>query len=142
MPPATPQEIETAVLRRIQADQDLANRRSELLSAQSAERVARDALAKAVTQFQIKLAPVTPEALRRSHVAEQAAIRQAQKDGLLPQRPGPGIGRSVVDRQAYYSRGGSPARGSYQRGAYPSQAKGAPNFDPRRGATVKLPEQG
>ena len=140
--PPTPEEIEAAVQRRIQADQDLANRRSELLSAQSVERAARDKLSQAVSAFQKGFAPITPEQLRRSHVQEEAAIRQAIKDGTMPApRNGAGVGKSVVDRQAFYSRGGSPGRGDYRRGAFPSQAQGAKNYDPRKGNVAKLPSQ-
>jgi hypothetical protein len=134
-----PAAIEAATLRRIKADQDLANRRVEVLAAQDAERVARDKLATAVTTFQKGFAPVTPEQLRRSHVAEQAEIRAAIKDGRLNPRRNPGIGKSVVDRIASYGRGGSPARGNYQRGAFGSHMKGAPNYDPRRGAVAAPP---
>jgi hypothetical protein len=146
--PRTPKEaqalaeaIEAATLRRIKSDQNLANRRVELLAAQSAERDARTKLAEAVTTFQKGFAPVTPEQLRRAHVQEQAEIRAAIKDGRLSPRKNPGSGKSVVDRMASYGRGGNPARGDYRRGAYPSQAKGAPNYDPRRGPVAKLPSE-
>jgi hypothetical protein len=131
-----PVAIEAAVQRRNEADQGLANRRVELLAEQSAERVACDKLAQAVMTFQKGFPPMTPEELRRSHVREQHAIRAA---GITPHRS-LGIGKSVIDRTAYYERhGGGPATGNRRRGAYPSQAKGALNYDPRRGNVAAPP---
>jgi hypothetical protein len=146
IPKATAEAIEAATLRRIKADQDLANRRVELMAAQNAERDARTKLARAVTTFQNGFAPITPEQLRRSHVQEQADIRAAIKEGRLPMpRRGAGIGKSAVDRAAYWSKfGGGPGAGgggAYRRGAMPSNVKGAPNYDPSRGAVAKLPSE-
>ena len=139
-PAVQPGDVEAATARRIAADSLVANARVALITAQNVEKDARTKLANAVTQFQSGFAPVTPEQLRRDHVNEQAAIRQAQKDGTLPVvGRGHGIGKSVVDRMAAYSRGGNPAQGNYRRGAYPSQMRGAPNYDPRRGPVVKPP---
>ena len=144
--PRTPKEaaalaeaIEAAVQRRIKADQDLANRRVELMATGEAERTARAKLATAVQTFQNGFAPVSAEQMRRDYVREQNEIRAAIKDGRLPPRKNPGHGKSVVDRNAFYSRGGNPARGDYRRGAYPSQAYGAPNRDPARGPVAKPP---
>lgn len=136
---ATQEAIEAATQRRIAADQVLANRRVELLAAQDAERVARDRLATSIMTFQKGFPPMTPEQLRRAHVQEQTEIRQAIKDGRLNPRKNTGHGKSMVDRQAFYGRGGNPAHGNYRRGAFPSQAYGAPNYDPRRGPVVKPP---
>lgn len=143
-PPPTQEEIEAAVIRRNAADQALANRRAELIVAQGAERVTRDKLAKAIQTFQAgtPFKPMTRDELIRSHLAAESALRQVRKNQGAP---APRIGRSAVDRVAYYSKfGGGPGAGggrAYARGAAPSQAKGAPNFDPRRGPTVKLPSQ-
>ena len=146
--PRTPKEaaalaeaIESAVQRRIKADQELANRRVELMAAGEAERAARTRLSVAVTTFQNGFAPVSPEQMRRDYVREQNEIRAAIKDGRLPPRKNPGHGKSMVDRQAFYGRGGNPAAGNYRRGAYPSQAFGAPNYDPRRGNVAKPPSE-
>jgi len=132
MQPRTPKEaaalaeaIEAATLRRIKADQDLANRRVELLAAHSAERDARSKLAASVTTFQSGFPPLSPSELLRQHAKEQTGIRAAIKDGRLPQRR-PTFGKSRVDASAFYQRGGSPAGGgrAYSRGAYPASAYG------------------
>jgi hypothetical protein len=140
--PGTPEQIEAATLRRIKADQDLANKRVAVIAATNVERAARDRLAKAIGAFQSGFAPMTQQELRNQHVKEQTEIRRKIASGeMKPPRRGTGVGKSVVDRTAFYGRGGNPATGNYRRGAYPSQAKGAPNFDPRRGATVKVPSE-
>jgi len=132
-PVPMPDEIETAVQRRIKADQTLANARVALTTATYAERDARGRLAVAVTAFQQGLTPVTPQELRNQFVREQQELRRAAAAGEIPAPPRRGIGKSMVDRIASYGRGGSPARGDYRRGAYGAQSKGAPNFDPKRG---------
>lgn len=137
--PPDPDAIEAAVKRRLKADQDLANRRVELIAAQTAERAARAELAQAVTTFQRGFPPMTPEQLRREHVREQAEIRAAIKDGRLSPRQNRGMGKSIVDRQAYFSRGGNPAAGDYRRGAFSSSMRGRSNYDPRRGFVAAKP---
>jgi hypothetical protein len=137
-PPATPDAIEAATRRRIAADSLVANARVAVIAASNVEREARIKLAKAVTQFQSGFAPVTPEQLRRDYVKEQAAIRQAQKDGTLPVPPRGAVGKSMIDRIAAAQRGGS-LMGNFRRGASP--VRGMPNYDPRKGPTVKLPSQ-
>jgi hypothetical protein len=136
--PATPDESVSA--RRNQVEKDLANARVARTVAGNTERRLYGVLAKAITQFQSGFAPMTPEQLRRDYVKEQAAIRQGIKDGTISTGPGPAIGKSVVDRAAYYSRG-NPRTGNYRRGAYPANYKGGPNFDPRRGPVVKPPSE-
>lgn len=138
--PATPEEIELVSARRNQVEKDLANARVARTVAGNTERRLYGVLAKAITQFQSGFVPMTPEQLRREYVQEQAAIRQGIKDGTIPTGPGPAIGKSVVDRAAYYSRG-NPRTGNYRRGAYPANYKGGPNFDPRRGPVVKPPSE-
>lgn len=140
-PPATPDAIEAATVRRIAADQSLANARVAVIVAGNVERAARDKLAKAVSAFQSGFAPITREMLMRDVIASEQQ-RKAAGHPLQPQQSRPG--KSVVDRLAFYGRGGNPARGDYRRGAFPSQAKGAPNYDPRRGAVAqpKLPSDG
>jgi hypothetical protein len=140
--PATPEQVESAVTRRNRAEQKLANARVAVLSAQNAERAARGKLAEAVTTFQNGFPKVTREQLARDVIASEQA-RKAAGHTLQPQgRPG----KSAVDRIAFYGRGGNPAGGggAYRRGAFPAQAKGAPNFDPRRGTVAvqaKLPSE-
>jgi hypothetical protein len=135
--PITAEQIEAAVTRRREAEQNLANRRVDLLKADTVVRAARDALSKAVSAFQSGFAPISREKLMRDYISSEQARKAAGHQSAPQGRPG----KSVVDRMAFYSRGGSPARGSYQRGAYPSQLKGAKNYDPRRGPVAKLPEQ-
>jgi hypothetical protein len=127
----------------------LSNKRVELIVAQSAERAARAKLAAAVSAFQSGFPVLTPQDLRNQFVKEQQAIRAAIKSGEMEQpRRGAGIGKSAIDRAAYYQKfGGGPGAGggrAYARGAAPSQARGTPNYDPRRGpvaAQPKLPSE-
>lgn len=123
-PPPTQEEINAAVERKIAAERDLPNKRVALIAAGSAEREARAKLAAAVTQFQSGLAPITPQELRSQFVKEQQAIRSAIARGEMPGRPGPKIGKSAVDRNAFYSRSTNPAHGDYRRGSYPASARG------------------
>jgi hypothetical protein len=135
-PPATPDQVEAATNRRVAADQSLANARSAVMAAGWVERDARDKLAKAVSAFQSGFAPITREMLMRDVIASEQARKAA---GHPSQRQGQ-PGKSVVDRIAFHGRGGNPARGDYRRGAFPSQTKGAPNYDPRRGAVAAQPK--
>jgi hypothetical protein len=135
-PPATPDQIETATQRRIAADQSIANARVAVIAAGNVERAARAKLAEAVTTFQNGFPKVTREQLMRDMIASE----QERKAAGNPLRPQGRPGKSAVDRTAFYGRGGNPARGDYRRGAFPSQAKGAPNYDPRRGAVAALPK--
>jgi pyruvate/2-oxoglutarate dehydrogenase complex dihydrolipoamide acyltransferase (E2) component len=134
--PATPDAIEAATVRRIAADQSLANARVAVLTAGNDERAARTKLAQAVTEFQSGFPKITRESLMRDYVQSEQARKAAGHVSQPQGRPG----KSVVDRIAFYGRGGNPARGDYRRGAFPSQAKGAKNFDPRRGAVAAQPK--
>ena len=135
-PPATPEAIERATVRRLAADQALANARVAVISAQNVERDARGKLAKAVGAFQSGFPQITREQLMRDMIASEQARKAAGHTSHPQSRPG----KSVVDRVAFYGRGGNPARGDYRRGAFPSQAFGAPNHDPRRGAVAAQPK--
>jgi hypothetical protein len=136
--PATPEQIEAATLRRNKAEQTLANARVAVMVAQNAERGARAKLAEAVTTFQKGFPKVTHEQLMRDVIASE----QQRKAAGHPLRPQGQPGKSVVDRVAFYGRGGNPARGDYRRGAFAASAKGAPNYDPRRGAVAaKVPSE-
>ena len=124
--PPTPEAIEAATLRRIAADQNIANARVAVTVAANAERVARDKLATALGVFQSGFAPITPQELRRQHVQEQQEIRRKIAAGEMPPPRHAGIGKSAVDRAAFYQRGGNPAGGgrAYARGAAPAAAYG------------------
>jgi len=135
-PPATPEAIERATARRLAADHALANARVAVIGAQNTERDARGKLAKAVSAFQSGFPPITREQLMRDMIASEQARKAAGHTSHPQSRPG----KSVVDRVAFYGRGGNPARGDYRRGAFPSQAFGAPNHDPRRGAVAAQPK--
>lgn len=159
-PPATPEAIDAAVHRRIMADQGIANARVAVTVAGNIERAARTKLAEAVTEFQNGFPKVTRETLMRDYVASEQARKAAGHPLQRQGRPG----KSEVDQSAFYSRGGNPARhfpppwslngklvppgtpgaveGSkgYRRGALPSQARGAPNFNPARGNVVAQPK--
>jgi hypothetical protein len=143
--PVTADDIGAAMTRRLAADALVNNSRVTLITAQNVEKDARIKLADSIIQFQSGFDKLTPEQLRRDHVKEQAAIRQAQKDGTLPMRLGPGIGKSAVDRAAYFSKfghgAGAGGGGAYRRGAYSSNERGTLNTDPRRGAVAKLPSE-
>jgi hypothetical protein len=134
--PATPEQIDAAILRRNKAEQGLANARVAVTVAGNAERAARAKLAEAVTTFQNGFPKVTHEQLMRDVIASE----QQRKAAGHPLRPQGQPGKSAVDRQAFYGRGGNPARGDYRRGAFPAQAKGAPNYDPRRGTVAVQPK--
>jgi hypothetical protein len=136
-PPADPAAIEAAVSRRNKAEQDLANARVLQITEDNTERALRGDLAKAVGAFQSGFPPITREQLMRDVIASE----QERKAAGHPSRPKSQPGKSVVDRVAFYGRGGNPARGDYRRGAFSSQAKGAPNYDPRRGAVAKVPSE-
>jgi hypothetical protein len=136
----TPEAIEAATLRRIKSDQDLANARVAVTVAGNAERTARDKLGKAVQAFQSGFPQITREKLVADHAKEQLEIRRKIASGEMELRKNPGIGKSVVDRTAFYGRGGNPARGDYRRNAYPSQMKGTKNYDPRRGPVYVPPK--
>lgn len=140
-PARTPEAIEAATLRRIASDQNLANARVAVTVAGNAERAARAKLAEAVNTFQKGFPPVTREKLVGDFVKEQAEIRRKIASGEMEPRKNPGIGKSVVDRTAFYGRGGNPATGNYRRGAYAAQFKGTKNYDPRRGPVAKLPSE-
>jgi hypothetical protein len=136
--PATPEQIDAAILRRNKAEQGLANARVAVTVAGNAERAARAKLAEAVTTFQNGFPKVTHEQLMRDVIASE----QQRKAAGHPLRPQGQPGKSVVDRVAFYGRGGNPARGDYRRGAFAASAKGAPNYDPRRGAVAaKVPSE-
>jgi pyruvate/2-oxoglutarate dehydrogenase complex dihydrolipoamide acyltransferase (E2) component len=159
-PPATPDAIEAATVRRIAADQSLANARVAVTVAGNVERAARDKLAKAVSAFQSGFAPITREMLMRDVIASEQARKAA---GHVTQRQGR-PGNSVVDQSAFYGRGGNPARYApapwglngkpvpagtpgavpgakgYRRGAFSSQEKGARNDNPARGPVAALPK--
>jgi hypothetical protein len=135
--PPPPEAIEAAVTRRNKAEQDLANARVLQITEDNQERALRGDLAKAVSAFQSGFPPITREQLMRDVIASE----QERKAAGHPSRPQSGPGKSVVDRVAFYGRGGNPARGDYRRGAFSSQAKGAPNYDPRRGAVAKAPSE-
>jgi hypothetical protein len=124
--PGTPEEIEAATIRRLDADKTLANARVAIMAAQHDERDARNKLAKAVSAFQSGFAPITSQELRTQFVKEQQEIRRAIAAGEMPGRPGPKIGKSAVDRAAYYQRGGTPTGGgrAYARGALPASVRG------------------
>jgi hypothetical protein len=136
-PPADPAAIDAAVTRRNKAEQDLANARVLQITEDNQERALRGDLAKAVSAFQSGFPPITREQLMRDVIASE----QERKAAGHPSRPQSRPGKSVVDRVAFYGRGGNPARGDYRRGAFASQAKGAPNYDPRRGAVAKVPSE-
>jgi len=134
--PADPAAIEAAVIRRNKAEQDLANARVLQITENETERRLRTELAKAVTDFQASFPPITREQLMRDVIASEQE-RKANGHPLQPQgRPG----KSVVDRLAFFGRGGNPARGDYRRGAFPASSKGAPNFNPARGAVAAQPK--
>jgi pyruvate/2-oxoglutarate dehydrogenase complex dihydrolipoamide acyltransferase (E2) component len=159
-PPATPDQIEAATVRRIAADQSLANARVAVITAGNVERNARTKLAQAVTEFQNGFPKVTRDQLMRDMIASEQERKAAGHPSQRQGRPG----NSEVDRSAFYGRGGNPARHSpppwslngklvpagtpgavqgakgYQRGAFRSQDKGAPNYDPRRGAVAAFPK--
>jgi hypothetical protein len=111
-PAPTPEAIEAATLRRIASDQNLANARVAVTVAGNAERAARAKLAEAVNTFQKGFPPVTREKLVGDFVKEQAEIRRKIASGEMEPRKNPGIGKSVVDRTAFYGRGGNAARSS------------------------------
>ena len=133
--------------RAIAADRALAEARLTLARAKDALAASNAKLATTVTAFQVATGTKRPTQAEffKQHAMEQNEIRRKIAVGELPspQRRGAAIGRSAIDRAAFYQRGGNPAGGggAYRRGAFPSQARGAPNYDPRRGATVKLPSQ-
>ena len=109
-PPASANDIEAAVARKLNADQALANARVALQVAQRREVELRGRLSTAVASFQRGFAPVTQEQLHRDFLASEAALRVARKEGRAPPRhTGRGIGPSAVDRSAYYQRFGHGA---------------------------------
>jgi hypothetical protein len=119
----------------------LAQARADVMSAQQRQRDARAKLGAAITQFQSGFAKISPSELLRQNARDQAELRRLGKDGRMRQsQPGP----SAVDQMAYFSKGGSVNRGAgpkWRRGAYDASAQGAPNSDPRRGPVAKPPGQ-
>lgn len=126
--PAEPSTIEAATARRLKADRDLGDARVALITAQNLERDARGRLASAVTTFQTGFVPITQSELLRDNAKEQNEIRRKIASGEMPVRRGPQIGKSAIDRSAFYQRGGSPAGGgrAYARGARPASMQDAP----------------
>jgi len=142
-----PNDPEAARNRAFAAERNLGECRLAVTRAKDAESASRRKLATAVTQFQIATGTKRPTQSEffKQHAIEQNEIRRKIAAGELPppQRRGAAIGRSAVDRAAFYQKGGNPAGGgrAYARGALPASHKGAPNYDPRKGPTVKLPSQ-
>ncbi len=120
----TDDEISAAVARLTKAERDVAEARTLQINEDRTEKELNAKLSAAVTQFQNGFKPLSPEQLKKQYVAEQQNIRAAIARGEMPGRPGPKIGKSVVDRNAYYSRSTNPAHGDYRRGAFPSSARG------------------
>jgi hypothetical protein len=114
-PVATPEEIDAALDRKIAADHDLANARSALMGAQSVEKDARAKLAKAVTQFQIGLAPMTPEQLRREWIESQQEERRQRAAQGWPEPEHGRPGKSAIDRYRFNAgRGSVNTRGGHR----------------------------
>jgi hypothetical protein len=125
--PVEPSTIEAATARRLKADRDLGDARVALITAQNLERDARGRLASTVTTFQTGFTPITQGELLRDNAKEQNEIRRKIASGEMPVRHGPPIGRSAIDRSAFFQRGGSPAGGgrAYSRGARPASMQNA-----------------
>jgi hypothetical protein len=136
---------EAARNRAFAADRNLGECRLAVARAKDAESASRRKLAAAVTQFQIATATKRPTQSEffKQHAIEQNEIRRKIAAGEMPGpvRRNTAIGRSAVDRAAFYQKGGNPAGGgrAYARGALPASHKGAPNYDPRRGPVAKPP---
>jgi hypothetical protein len=143
--PPTQADIDAAVIRRNAAELAVANGRVVLITAQNAEKAARAKLAKAVSDFQSGFQPFSHEQLARAHIASELATRQARADGLLPPRAGPGIGKSAVDRAAYYSKyGHGPNAGggnAYARPTVRDRDGVARRVYPSRFRNAKLPSE-
>lgn len=126
------------------AEQNLQAARVELIEARAValpaatehQRIARNLLSEKISAWQRCCGGTPTQAdLHREYIAGANAERAARKAGapgpVQRSQPGP----SVIDRSAYYGRGGSANVGrgdGWRRGAHPSQ---------HRGRRVKLPSE-
>lgn len=135
--------LDEARERLVKLQNELSAGRGSVLTLQSKLRTSRDKLAKAIQTFISGQKPITREQLQRDHIRSEQA-RKARGEALNGRgqaMPGP----SVVDRIAFYSRGGSANQGhgrGFARGAYHSSQRGMMNMDPRRGPVARVPSEG
>jgi hypothetical protein len=98
-PPApTPNQIEAAVIRRGEAEQNLANLRVLQMTENDTERKLCASLAKAVTDFQASFPPITRDTLMKDYFASERARKASGQTAQPQSRPG----NSYYDRARFY----------------------------------------
>ncbi len=125
-------EIERAESKVFELTNALAEARAAVNACARAEGDANGNLAKAIGHFQAGFPPFTPEMLRREFIRSEQQTRAARARGELPPRPGITPGRSRIDQQRAYARGGEHSGNSGRaldmmtgKRVYPASARGA-----------------
>lgn len=98
--------IAEAEARVAEATDALANARAAFTAAGRAEHDANGKLAREIQLWQAAFPAYTPRQLIRDHIASEQRTRAARVAGTLPPRPGITPGRSRIDQQRAYARGG------------------------------------